>query len=80
LLGGFPDGCRLHEVSRGKINCDGWKVYLSHALDGFTVGLQSIERGYRVWFYSVLLGTFEIGLNETLDPTFAFDAEAADMR
>jgi hypothetical protein len=51
VVGGHPDGCRLVDVGQnGSINCDGWKVYLSHALGGYAVGLQGFERGYRVWF------------------------------
>jgi hypothetical protein len=59
VVGGYPDGCRLVDVGQsGSINCDGWKLYLSHALGGYAVGLQGFERGYRVWFFHVLLGTF----------------------
>jgi hypothetical protein len=66
VVGSFPDGCRLTEVSAtGSIRCDGWKVYLSHALCGYTVGLESVERGYRVWFFHVM---FELGIHETLEP------------
>ena len=54
---------------------DGWKVYLTHALgDGYAVGLQSFERGYRVWFFHVLLGTFIPGTHETLQPAVAEEA------
>lgn len=69
VVGGYPDGCRLVDVGQsGSINCDGWKVYLSHALGGYAVGLQGFERGYRVWFFHVLLGTFVPGTHETLQP------------
>ena len=72
VIGGYPDGCRLVDVSQsGGINCDGWKVYLSHALSGYAVGLQGFERGYRVWFFHVLLGTFVPGTHETLQPAVA---------
>ena len=70
VVGGYPDGCRLVDVGQsGSINCDGWKVYLSHALGGYAVCLQGFERGYRVWFFHVLLGTFVPGTHETLQPT-----------
>jgi len=70
IVGGYPDGCRLVDIgkSNGNINVDGWKVYLSHALSGYAVGLQGHERGYRVWFFHVLLGTFVPGTHETLQP------------
>jgi len=69
VIGGYPDGCRLVDVGHsGSINCDGWKVYLSHALSHYAVGLQAFERGYRVWFFHVLLGTFVPGTHETLQP------------
>ena len=72
VIGGFPDGCRLMDVGHnGSMNCDGWKVYLSQALSGYAVGLQSSERGYRVWFFHVLLGTFIPGTHETLQPAVA---------
>ena len=41
------------------------------ALSGYAVGLQSSERGYRVWFFHVLLGTFIPGTHETLQPAVA---------
>src|SRR5262249_1136186 len=31
VVGGYPDGCRMADVRRGKIQVDGWKVYTSHA-------------------------------------------------
>jgi hypothetical protein len=34
-------------------------------------GLESVERGYRVWFFHVLLGTFELGVHESLEPAVA---------
>ena len=72
LVGGYPDGCRLMDVSQnGSINCDGWKIFLSHSFGGYAVGLQGYERGYRVWFFTVLLGTFIPGTHETLQPAVA---------
>jgi hypothetical protein len=33
VVGGYPDGCRLIDLGKnGSINCDGWKLYLTHAL------------------------------------------------
>ncbi len=57
------------DVSKGgHINCDGYKVYLSGAFAGYAVGLQGFDRGYRVWFFNVQLGTFIPGVHETLQP------------
>jgi hypothetical protein len=68
VIGGYPDGCRMADVTRGRIGVDGWKVYLSHALDGYAVGLLARERGYDIWFYDVYLGSFIPGQHETLQP------------
>jgi hypothetical protein len=70
VVGGYPDGCRLMDLAKnnGSVNVDGWKIYLSHAFSGYAVGLQGYERGYRVWFFHVLLGTFVPGTHETLQP------------
>lgn len=55
------------------INCDGWKVYLSQALKGYSVGLQAVRNGYRVWFYHVLLGFLAPGIHQTLQPNVSND-------
>jgi putative transposase len=70
VVGGYPDGCRQMTVGRqGVIRCQGWKAYVSTALAGYTVGLQSTDDGsVLVWFFHVLLGAFVPGRDDSVEP------------
>jgi putative transposase len=70
VVGGYPDGCRQMTVGRqGVIRCQGWKAYVSTALAGYTVGLQSCDDGsVLVWFFHVLLGSLVPGRDDTVEP------------
>jgi putative transposase len=72
VLGGYPEGCRIMTANKqGWVHCDGWKVYVSGALGGQSIGLQHVAgRGgsVRVWYFDVLLGSFIPGKQMTLEP------------
>lgn len=68
-IGRYPDQCRMVKVSvQGWIKYENWRVYLSGALDGQTVGLQVFGHEVRVWYFHVLLGSFVPGKQDSVEP------------
>ena len=63
VVGGYPDDCELKIVlPRGHFKLPPKRrVYVSHAFEGYTVGIQPAGDHYNVWFFHRLLGTFRDG-------------------
>jgi hypothetical protein len=69
ILGGHPDGCRVAEVRNGVVRDRRRLVYVSHALNGYPVGLQQVsDREVRVWFFDLLLGHYVPGEDLSVMP------------
>ncbi len=59
VVGGFPDGCLMANVSKsGNIKYGDRKFFISHGVGGHRVGLELVGDLIRVWFYHLLLGSF----------------------
>jgi putative transposase len=69
VIGVYPDGYHTMKVSRlGWILWQGWKIYVSAGVAGHKVGLEFQGALIRVWFGTVLLGSFVPGMNDTIEP------------
>lgn len=69
VIGGYPENCELKVVqARGHFHFKPrQRVYVSHALIGYSVGVETQLDHYRVWFFNRLLGTFRDG-DDTITP------------
>lgn len=72
VLGGYPEGCQMAIANKqGWVHFDGWKVYVSGALGGQSIGMQRVggrAGSVHVWYFDVLLGSFIPGKQTTLEP------------
>jgi putative transposase len=69
VIGVYPDTFQIVKADRmGRILYQGWKVYVSAGLAGHKVGLEFHGALVRVWFGSVLIGSFVPGMNDSIEP------------
>lgn len=69
ILGGFPEACEVAEVRGGMVRDGRHRIYVSNAVSGYPVGLQSMGGDeVRVWFFDVLLGHYVRGEDLSVMP------------
>ena len=70
IIGGYPDSCSLVRLSspRAAFATRASRVYVGAALADYDIGLEPIDEGFLVWFFTHPIGHFNPDTDYTVQP------------